>query len=170
MDRIAQIVSTARYLPEQVVPNAELAARFAALGRPGTIERLAGKTGINQRFYAPKDWVTSDLALEASKEALKRAGRQPEDVDLVIVGTTSPDYIAPNTAVVLQHKLGAKNAGGDKCLADISRFFRTQAPQDRDQRPLRQHAFPIGFVHAAPFLACQIRHNPRAVTASTSAT
>jgi 3-oxoacyl-[acyl-carrier-protein] synthase III len=111
MARIAQIVSTARYLPEQVVPNAELAARFAALGRPGTIERLAGKTGINQRFYAPKDWVTSDLALEASKEALKRAGRQPEDVDLVIVGTTSPDYIAPNTAVVLQHKLGAKNAG-----------------------------------------------------------
>jgi 3-oxoacyl-[acyl-carrier-protein] synthase-3 len=55
--------------------------------------------------------VTSDLALAAAKEALKRAGRKPEDVDLVILGTTSPDYIAPNTAVVLQHKLGAKNAG-----------------------------------------------------------
>jgi 3-oxoacyl-[acyl-carrier-protein] synthase III len=111
MARIAQIVSTARYLPDRVVPNAELAERFAALGRPGTIERLAGSTGINQRFYAPQDWVTSDLALAASTEALKRAGRKPEDVDLVILGTTSPDYIAPNTAVVLQHKLGAKNAG-----------------------------------------------------------
>jgi 3-oxoacyl-[acyl-carrier-protein] synthase-3 len=111
MARIAQIVSTGRYLPDHVVPNAELAARFAALGRPGTIERLAASTGINQRFYAPKDWVSSDLALAASKEALKRAGRKPEDVDLIILGTTSPDYIAPNTAVVLQHKLGAKNAG-----------------------------------------------------------
>src|ERR1700722_19441535 len=111
MARIAQIVSTARYLPEHAVSNAELAARFAALGRPGTVERLAGSTGINQRFYAPKDWVTSDLALAASAEALKRAGRKPDDVDLIILGTTSPDYIAPNTGVVLQHKLGAKNAG-----------------------------------------------------------
>jgi 3-oxoacyl-[acyl-carrier-protein] synthase-3 len=111
MARIAQIVSTARYLPEHIVTNAELTARFAALGRPDVINKLAGRTGINQRFYAPKDWVTSDLALAAAKEALKRAGRKPEDVDLVILGTTSPDYIAPNTAVVLQHKLGAKNAG-----------------------------------------------------------
>ena len=111
MARIAQIVSTARYLPEHVVTNAELTARFAALGRPDVINKLAARTGINQRFYAPKDWVTSDLGLASAKEALKRAGRKPEDVDLVILGTTSPDYIAPNTAVVLQHKLGAKNAG-----------------------------------------------------------
>jgi 3-oxoacyl-[acyl-carrier-protein] synthase III len=111
MARIAQIVSTARCLPEHVVTNAELTKRFTALGRPDVINKLAGSTGINQRFYAPKDWVTSDLALAAAKEALKRAGRKPEDIDLVILGTTSPDYIAPNTAVVLQHKLGARNAG-----------------------------------------------------------
>ena len=49
--------------------------------------------------------------MPAAKEALKRAGRKPEDVDLIIVGTTSPDYITPDTSVVLQHKLGAKNAG-----------------------------------------------------------
>ena len=55
--------------------------------------------------------MTSDLALTAPKEALKRAGRQPEDVDLIILGTTSPDYVSPSTSVVLQHKLGAKNAG-----------------------------------------------------------
>jgi 3-oxoacyl-[acyl-carrier-protein] synthase-3 len=111
MARVAQIVSTARYLPEREMPNAELTARFAALGRPHVIDKLAASTGINRRFYAPKDWVTSDLALAAAKEALKRAGRKPEDVDLVMVGTTSPDYVAPNTAVVLQHKLGAQNAG-----------------------------------------------------------
>ena len=64
-----------------------------------------------QRFYAPDGWATSDLAVPAAKEALKRAGRKPEDVDLVIVGTTSPDYITPDKSAVLQHKLGAKNAG-----------------------------------------------------------
>ena len=111
MARIAQIVSTARYLPEHVVTNAELTARFTALGKPTVIDRLAASTGITQRFYVPDDWVTSDLALGAAKEALKRAGRKPEDVDLIILGATSPDYITPATSVVLQHKLGAKNAG-----------------------------------------------------------
>jgi hypothetical protein len=60
--------------------------------------RLAASTGITKRFYVPDDWVTSDLALPAAKEALKRAGRKREDV-------------TPDTAVVLQYKLGAKNAG-----------------------------------------------------------
>jgi 3-oxoacyl-[acyl-carrier-protein] synthase-3 len=109
--RIAQIISTARYLPERVVTNAELTARFTALGRPTVVDRLAASSGITKRFYVPDDWVTSDLALPAAKEALKRAGRKPEDVDLIILGTTSPDYITPDTAVVLQYKLGAKNAG-----------------------------------------------------------
>ena len=111
MARIAQIISTARYLPEHLVTNAELTARFTALGRPHVIDKLAAKSSIGKRFYAPDDWVTSDLALVVCKEALKRAGRKAEDVDLIILGTTSPDYVTPSTSVVLQHKLGAKNAG-----------------------------------------------------------
>lgn len=111
MARTAQIVSTARYLPERVVTNAELSARFTALGNPTVIDKLAAASGINQRFYASDDWVTSDLALPAAREAIKRAGRKVEDVDLIIVGTDSPDYITPDTSVVLQYKLGAKNAG-----------------------------------------------------------
>jgi 3-oxoacyl-[acyl-carrier-protein] synthase III len=63
MSRIAQIVSTARYLLEHVVTNAELTARFTALGKPTVIDRLARSTGITNRFYVPDDWVTSDLAL-----------------------------------------------------------------------------------------------------------
>src|SRR5262245_59555271 len=131
MPRIAQIVSTARYLPEREVPNEELAARFAALGRPHVIDKLAGSTGINRRFYAPNNWVTSDLALAAAKEALKRAGRKPEDVDLVMVGTTSPDYVAPNTAVVLQNKVGAKNAGTSTSIVP-ARPFRRRSPSPPD--------------------------------------
>jgi hypothetical protein len=98
MARIAQIVATARYLPEHVVTNAELTARFTALGKPTVIDRLAASTGITQRFYVPDDWVTSDLASAAAKEALKRAGRKPQDVDLIILGATSPDYITPATS------------------------------------------------------------------------
>ena len=52
-----------------------------------------------------------DVALPAARTALERAGRRPEDVDLIILGTDSPDYITPSTSVVLQHKLGARNAG-----------------------------------------------------------
>jgi 3-oxoacyl-[acyl-carrier-protein] synthase III len=111
MARIAQIVSTARYVPERVVTDAELKARFAALGDPDIIDKYARGTGIMQRFYAPDDWATSDVAMPAAKEALKRAGRKPEDVDLIIVGTDTPDYITPATSVVLQYKIGAKNAG-----------------------------------------------------------
>jgi 3-oxoacyl-[acyl-carrier-protein] synthase III len=67
---IARIVSTARYLPERVVTNADLTARFTALGKPTVIDRLAASTGITKRFYVPDDWVTSDLTLPAAKEAL----------------------------------------------------------------------------------------------------
>jgi 3-oxoacyl-[acyl-carrier-protein] synthase-3 len=111
MARIAQIVSTARYLPEREVSNAELSARFAALGNPTVIGKLEAGSGITRRYYAPDNWATSDLALPAAAEALKRAGLKPMDVDLIILGTDSPDYITPDTSVVLQHKLGAKNAG-----------------------------------------------------------
>jgi 3-oxoacyl-[acyl-carrier-protein] synthase III len=62
MARIAQIISTARYLPEHLVTNAELTTRFAALGRPHVIDKLANRTGIGKRFFVPDDWVTSDLA------------------------------------------------------------------------------------------------------------
>ena len=78
MPRIAQIVSTARYLPEREVPNAELAARFAALGRPHVIDKLATSTGINRRFYAPENWVTSDLAPPPPKRRSSVPGANPK--------------------------------------------------------------------------------------------
>ena len=58
--------------------NAELTERFAALGRPTVIDRLANSTGITQRCYAPDGWATSDLALPAAKEALKRRDGSPK--------------------------------------------------------------------------------------------
>ena len=110
MERYARIVSTGRFLPEREVTNDELRARFDAV-LPDFVNKMEESTGIRSRYWAPDDWATSDVALPAARQALERAGRRPEDVDLIILGTDSPDYITPATSVVLQHKLGAVNAG-----------------------------------------------------------
>lgn len=111
MTRIANIISTGQYRPERKVSNAELKEHFTKLGLPEVIDKFEAASGIKQRWWAPDDWTTSDLAVPAARQALERAGRRPEDVDLIILGTDSPDYITPATATVLQAKLGAKNAG-----------------------------------------------------------
>lgn len=72
---------------------------------------MEASTGIRARWWAPEDWTTSDLALPAARQALERAGVAPQDLDLIVLGTDSPDFITPATSVVLQDKLGAKNAG-----------------------------------------------------------
>src|ERR1035441_6939424 len=109
MNRFATIASTGCYLPEIKVDNDELRRRFVQF--PEFVDKMEESSGIRCRWYAPEDWATSDLALPAAKQALERAGVRPEDVDLIILGTDSPDYITPATSVVLQYKLGAVNAG-----------------------------------------------------------
>ncbi len=109
MNRFATIASTGCYLPGIKVHNDVLRERFAHL--PEFVDKMEASSGIQCRWHAPEDWATSDLALPAAQQALERAGLKPEDLDLIILGTDSPDYITPATSVVLQHKLGAVNAG-----------------------------------------------------------
>jgi 3-oxoacyl-[acyl-carrier-protein] synthase-3 len=109
MTRFASIVSTGRYIPEIEVSNDELRERFAHI--PDFVDKMEESSSIRTRWWAPDDWAASDVALPAARQALERAGRAPEEVDLIILGTDSPDYITPATSVVLQHKLGAKAAG-----------------------------------------------------------
>jgi len=109
MSRFATIVSTGRYIPEIEVTNDELRKRFAHI--PGFVDKMEESSAIRTRWWAPESWATSDVALPAARQALERAGRDAKDVDLIILGTDSPDYITPATSVVLQHKLGAINAG-----------------------------------------------------------
>jgi len=109
MARYARIVGTGGFLPEREVTNDDLRVRFGDRAR--VIDKLERNTGIRSRRYAPDDWTTSDLALPAAREALARAGREPGDVDLIILGTDSPDYVTPATSAALQQKLGAVRAG-----------------------------------------------------------
>lgn len=104
--RYARILSTGRYVPERVVTNAELEAR---LGEP-VDEWLRENVGIRERHVMAEHEVTSDLAAAASRQALERAGVAPEEVDLVVVATDTPDQPSPATASVVQYKLGARNA------------------------------------------------------------
>lgn len=109
MSRYAKLVSTGLYLPEREISNDLLRERFPE--PPEFVDKMEASTGIRRRWWAPDDWSTSDVALGAARQALEAAGRSPEDVDLIILGTDSPDFVTPATSVVLQGKLGAKRAG-----------------------------------------------------------
>ncbi|HJK90766.1 MAG TPA: ketoacyl-ACP synthase III, partial [Polyangiaceae bacterium LLY-WYZ-15_(1-7)] len=110
MTRHAAIVSTGIHVPELEVDNDVLRRRFAK-SAPDFVDRIEPKSGIRRRWYAPEGQATSDLAAAAGRRALARAGVAPEEVDLILVGTDSPDYITPSTSVVVQEKLGAERAG-----------------------------------------------------------
>ena len=94
----ANIVSTGSYLPEIEISNDALRQRFNARV-PDFIDKMEASSGIRTRWYAPAGWAASDLAERAARQALERAGRTPEEVDLIILGTDSPDYITPATSV-----------------------------------------------------------------------
>ena len=105
--RYARILSTGSYVPDRVITNTEM---DAILGEP-VDQWLIENVGIRERRVMADDQTTSDLIVEASKRALERAGVRPDDLDLIIVSTDTPDYLSPGTSVVVQHKLGAINAG-----------------------------------------------------------
>ncbi|MCF8198412.1 MAG: ketoacyl-ACP synthase III [Sulfuritalea sp.] len=102
----ARISGTGSYLPGEPVSNAAL---IAAHGLDSSDEWIVERTGIQYRHLAAADVSSSDLALEASLRALESAGRKPGDVDLIIVATSTPDYVFPSSAAMLQHKLGITN-------------------------------------------------------------
>ncbi|MDB5495014.1 MAG: fabH [Phenylobacterium sp.] len=89
------------YLPDRVVTNDDLATRVDT-----SDEWIRERTGIHQRHQAADDQPTSDLAVAAARRALEAAGRKPEDVDLIVVATTTPDLTFPATAAIVQRKLG----------------------------------------------------------------
>ena len=107
MTRYAQILATGSYVPERTISNAEI---DELLGE-STNQWLIDNVGIRQRHWLAPDQTTSDLVVAASREALDNAGIGPQEVDLLIVSTDTPDYLSPSTSVVVQHKLGAVNAG-----------------------------------------------------------
>ncbi|MGC8891783.1 MAG: beta-ketoacyl-ACP synthase III [Candidatus Saccharicenans sp.] len=102
-DRKIKIRSTGIYLPEKVLTNADLEKMVET-----SDEWITTRTGIKERRLASPDQASSDLGVEAAKMALKRAKLTPEDIDLILVATNTPDTIFPSTACWIQKKLGVK--------------------------------------------------------------
>ncbi|MDD5220832.1 MAG: ketoacyl-ACP synthase III [Candidatus Bipolaricaulis sp.] len=104
--RAARISGVGMYLPKERITNAELGRLMNY-----DVESYLAEKGIGVRFRAAANEAASDMAVQAIRPALENAGLTPDDVDLIILATDTPDFVSPPTSAVIQHKLGAKNAG-----------------------------------------------------------
>jgi len=109
-------------LPPERLTNADLVARLAADGVETSDDWIVERTGIRARHFAAADVHSSDLGLEAARNALQAAGVQAADLDLIIVATSTPDMVFPSTACILQHKLGASGGAAFDVQAVCSGF------------------------------------------------
>lgn len=110
MRLFSRITGTGSYVPPRRLSNADLVAELAAQGVETSDEWIVERTGIRNRHFADDGVFSSDLALQAAQQALQAAGRSAQEIDLIIVATSTPDMVFPSTACILQSKLGA--AGG----------------------------------------------------------
>ena len=122
MTRAVGILGLGHYVPEKIITNTDMEKIVET-----SDEWITERTGIKQRHIAAPEEATSDLAYNAAVEALKDAGVAPEELDLVIVGTASSDYIFPSTACLVQARLGAKNAAAFDLAAGCSGFVYSLA-------------------------------------------
>jgi 3-oxoacyl-[acyl-carrier-protein] synthase-3 len=129
----SRIIGTGSYLPRNVVTNADLARRMDT-----SDEWIRSRTGIRQRHIAEEGETSSSLALEASKAAIARAGIAAKEIDLIILATSTPDYVFPSTACLLQAKLGIKGCPAFDLQAVCSGFVYALATADLFIRS-RQH-------------------------------
>ncbi len=108
MKLYSKITGTGSDLPPRRLTNADLVAMLAEQGLESSDDWIVERTGIRARHFVDAGVNSSDLALNASRRALEAAGVQAADIDLIIVGTSTPDMVFPSTACILQGKLGAK--------------------------------------------------------------
>ena len=112
MSIFARVAGTGSYLPELRLTNQDLVERLAKTGLETSDEWITTRSGISARHFAAENELTSDLAVKAAQAALSSAGITSEDLDLIILATSTPDHLGgfPSTACVVQDKLGAHTA------------------------------------------------------------
>jgi 3-oxoacyl-[acyl-carrier-protein] synthase III len=106
MIRHSRITGTGSHLPPRRVTNDDLVAMLAPRGIETSDQWIIERTGIRARHFVDDGVYASDMGVLAARQALEAAGLQAEDVDLIIVATSTPDMVFPSTAAILQHKLG----------------------------------------------------------------
>ena len=123
MKPYSRIIGTGSYLPPRRLTNSELVADLASRGVESSDQWIVERTGIRARHFAAPGVCSSDLGLEAARSALRAAQCQPEDIDLIIVATSTPDMVFPSTACILQNKLGANGCPAFDVQAVCSGFI-----------------------------------------------
>ena len=121
----ARITGTGGYLPEKVLTNKDLESLVDT-----SDQWIVERTGIRERHIAAEGEFTSDLALHACRHALEAASRQPADVDLIILATSTPDMVFPSSACLLQAKLGVKRGAAFDVQAVCSGFAYAMSTAD----------------------------------------
>ena len=111
----AQIVGIGAYAPKRILTNQDLEKMIDT-----SDEWIVQRTGIRERRIVDETEAASDLGLRAAQQAMERASVEPEEIDLIVVGTTSGDMAFPTTANILQHQLGCRNAGSMDLYAACS--------------------------------------------------
>jgi 3-oxoacyl-[acyl-carrier-protein] synthase-3 len=150
----ARIAGTGSYLPEKVLTNADLEALVET-----SDEWIRDRTGIRQRHIAAEGQTTGDLAYEAATRALAAAGVDAREIDLLVMGTTTPDIIFPSTACLLQHRLGANGCAAFDVNAACSGFVYALGVADKF---IRTGAAKTALVVGAETLSRMLDWNDRA--------
>ena len=122
----ARIAGTGSYLPEKILTNDDLSKIVDT-----SDEWIATRTGIRQRHIAAEGQTTSDLGYEAALRALESAGVDASEIELIVVGTTTPDLIFPSTACLIQHRLGANACAAFDVNAACSGFVFALSVADK---------------------------------------
>ena len=126
----SRIVASGSYLPPRVVTNDDLAAELAGRGIETSNDWIVERTGIRQRHLAEKGVRTSALATEAARRALDDAGANPAEVDLIILATSTPDFVFPSTACLVQANLGISGSAAFDVQAVCSGFAYAMTTAD----------------------------------------
>lgn len=128
--RYARITGTGSYLPPRRLSNADMTALLAERGLETSDQWIVERTGIRARHFVDDGVNSSDLALHAARAALLAAGRVAQDIDLIIVATSTPDMVFPSTACILQNKLGVHGCPAFDVQAVCSGFVYALAVAD----------------------------------------
>ena len=124
--KYSRIIGTGRYLPEKILTNSDLEKMVDT-----SDEWIRSRTGVERRHIAAEDQTTTDLAERAALQAMETAGVGPDDIDFLVVGTTTPDVVFPNVGCLLQERLGIRGCAAFSLEAACSGFIYALSIADR---------------------------------------